>query len=1018
MATVGPEALRALLARTERITDLRDLFRALGYDAAWEAVPPGPWVGQGDVATAGITAAALVARRGAFRVFALTAADPEAAARAAARRLSSGGERGLACALGGEPTRLVCAGWRVAPDGAVAVRARAMPLIRPTAAALATLERLAPEPDDSPLALSLRVGEALASEEVGNRFFLAFRSTLDRMTDRMAAPTLRADRRALALTTLNRVLFLYFVQEKGWLDGDRRYLARRFDAALAARRSFHRAVLHPLCFGALNRSITDRSARARALGAVPFLNGGLFEPTALERRHGPVEWSNGDWRDAFDDLFERFHFSATEDCDEERVAPDMLGRVFERVMDAAERRSNGTFYTPAPLVRAMVRAGLEAVLVHRLGVARGAAARWVHHGEPPVTPPSLARVRVLDPACGSGAFLLGALQELTALRRAVESTPLARLRRQVLGHSLFGVDVDLTAVRITELRLWLALVGDDHTTDPDTVAPLPNLDGHVRQGDALLDPLSAALALGGGAPHDSTDRATLARIGSARRALFRTAGSAKRPLLAALAAQEAEVSTRLCARALERLDGRIAEAIAVGRETDLFGRRRGIDAAGRAELRRLRAARRDLRAARRRAAAGAAPFFAFESHFADVMAAGGLDLVVGNPPWVRGERLPARVRETLAARYACWRPSTGGGYAHAPDLAVAFVERALEVSALGGVAALLVPQKLATTGYAARLRQRLAQQSQLERVVPLDHAAAAFGAAVYPMAIIAARRDPNPAAPVATALGPATAAELRQRDLQAEGPWVLRPDAARVSRELARRFPTLGERWTPQIGVKTGADDVFLVHDPVPGSRPALRGRDVTPGGPGKMDCVRHILWTHDAAGRPLERLPAHLAGRISPHCDRLRRRADYRDGPPWRVFRVALALAPWRVAWPDLARRLIAVVPPSEVVPLNTTYGLVTRSAAEAHGLAAWLNARWLTALARLGADPARGGFRRFNARVARALPVPPAGSAAWERLAALGARGETDHEWIADLLELDDRDRHALDPDAADPR
>src|SRR5207244_6232505 len=83
------------------------------------------------------------------------------------------------------------------------------------------------------------------------------------------------------------------------------------------------------------------------------------------------------------------------------------------------------------------------------------------------------------------------------------------------------------------------------------------------------------------------------------------------------------------------------------------------------------------------------------------------DLVVGNPPWVRGERLPARVRETLAHRYPSWRPSAVRGFGHLPDLAVAFVERALELAAPGGCVALLVPAKLASSGYAEPLRQRL-----------------------------------------------------------------------------------------------------------------------------------------------------------------------------------------------------------------------------------------------------------------------------------------------------------------------
>src|SRR5207247_1311895 len=80
----------------------------------------------------------------------------------------------------------------------------------------------------------------------------------------------------------------------------------------------------------------------------------------------------------------------------------------------------------------------------------------------------------------------------------------------------------------------------------------------------------------------------------------------------------------------------------------------------------------------------------------------------------------------------------------------------------------------------------------------------------------------------------------------------------------------------------------------------------------------------------------------------------------------------------------LAAAVPDDEPVPLNTAYGVATRTADDACALAAWLNSRWLTALARLRADPARGGFRRFNAGVVRELPVPSADSAAWSALAA----------------------------------
>jgi len=1018
--------LRELLARTEQIDDLRHLFGALGFQAAWEHVPPGPWLGSEQAEAAGVERAALVARHEAFRVFALQARDPERAARAGARRLAASAERGLACALGAGPRRLICASWRPAARGSP-IRATAIPLEHPTGASLATLERLSPLPGETSLALSLRIGEALASEGVTPRFFRAFRTTLERLTDRLSggAPRSRLERHALALTALTRVLFLYFVQAKGWLDGDRRYLIHRFDASASSRRQFQRHVFDPLCFGALNRPAAERSSAARALGALPFLNGGLFEPTALERRHGPARWSNLDWRDAFDDLFERFHFSAREEESGDAIAPDMLGRVFEGVMDPTERRTSGSYYTPAALVREIVRAGLASVLEHRLGLTAGAAERWIYEGDAPDLRPDVGNIVVLDPAVGSGAFLLGALDELTRLRSTTGEGPALAVRRDVIARSLFGVDLKLTAVRLAELRLWLALIVDEDEKDLSRIAPLPNLDGHVRQGDALLDPLAVARSLAGSRVTAMATRGEVDRLASVRRALFTLTGPAKRRGLAELGRAEAELARSWFEASAASLEHHAAELVVLGQDRDLFGRRRGLTAEERVLLRRVRASRRELRAATRTLSReGGAPFFAFESHFADIMAwgGGGFDLVVGNPPWVRGERVPGQVREALATRYATWRPDHvrggRGGFAHLPDLAVAFVERALELAAPGGTTALLVPAKLTTSGYAAALRKRLVEGTRLERVAPVrasEEGGGAFAAAVYPLALVAARMEPAGHERVATALGPmSTARTIPQRSLGTEGPWILAYDAKRVAQRLRDNFPTVGDRWTPQLGVKTGADDVFLVPQPGPATRPAARGRDIKPW---CLTPVAHLLWTHAPPpdGRPLHRLPDELERKLAPHFERLRRRSDYRGGPAWQVFRTALADAPHRVIWPDLARRLAAVVPDAGVVPLNTVYGIATRSPDDAHALAALLNSRWLTAVARLYADPARGDFRRFNARVVRGLPIPRGDVAAWRSLAEQGRCHAADDGAIADLFELDAADRRALD--AADP-
>jgi hypothetical protein len=241
-----------------------------------------------------------------------------------------------------------------------------------------------------------------------------------------------------------------------------------------------------------------------------------------------------------------------------------------------------------------------------------------------------------------------------------------------------------------------------------------------------------------------------------------------------------------------------------------------------------------------------------------------------------------------------------------------------------------------------------------------------------------------------------------------------------VATRLLRDHPALGERLSCHLGVKTGANRIFL--DP-PGTvegcllRWAVRGRDLRPF---QARPTRRLLWAHDAAGAPLARLPPGAAAHLRAHDARLRARADYIGGPPWTLFRTAAATSRHRILWADLARRLTgcALTGRRDVafIPLNTCYVAPARSEAEAERLAAWLNSTWIRAVARLGAVPASGGFHRFTAAVVTRLPLPAAVLADERLLAAAkaGRAGEPVQEAIDDLaaghLALSTRERTAL--------
>ncbi len=173
------------------------------------------------------------------------------------------------------------------------------------------------------------------------------------------------DARTLAILTSTRLLFLSFLESKGWLDGDHGFLRRTWDACMAARGGFHRNVLNPLCFGTLNTPRSRRAAAAHAFGRIPFLNGGLFTRTPLERRHRHALFSDAALGVLVGDLLGRWRFTVRENDAsqaEAAVDPEMLGHAFECLMASRERRSTGSFYTPKVLVERVFDAAIDAVV--------------------------------------------------------------------------------------------------------------------------------------------------------------------------------------------------------------------------------------------------------------------------------------------------------------------------------------------------------------------------------------------------------------------------------------------------------------------------------------------------------------------------------------------------------------------------------------------------------------------------------------------------------------------------------
>ncbi|MES2178880.1 MAG: DNA methyltransferase [Gemmatimonadota bacterium] len=858
--------------------------------------------------------------------------------------------------------------------------------------------------------------DVLGRETLSRQFYRILEQRVRALGDSLAGVG-TADRAELALLCVSRLLFLSFLETKGWLDGDRAFLSRTFDECMASGGGFHRRVLLPLFFGTLNTPLRRRAPRARAFGAIPFLNGGLFSKSALERRHSTMHFSDEAIGALFSDLLGKYRFTGREGqalWSEAAIDPEMLGRAFESLMASRERRVSGAFYTPQDMVSHVAdRALMVALSTDRIPeteIARALAGERLRPSLADRLRVKLRTFTVLDPACGSGAFLVYVLERLGDLHRAAgDARTMAAIRRDVLARAIHGVDINPTAVWLCELRLWLSVVIESDETRMSAVPPLPNLDCSVRVGDTLSGDAFAAPPTVAGPP------AALMRL---RERYVRAAGPSKAPLRKALAREERRRALAAIARELDTLSRIRRERLEVQRGTNMFGERTRPSAEARTEMRVTRQRAAALRRERRRIEDGGALPFSFPSHFGAAHARGGFGLIIGNPPWVRLHNIPAATRLALRERYDVFRDAawecgarqshTARGFAAQVDLAALFVERSVALAADTGCIALLLPTKLWRSLAGGGVRRLLAARTSLRVIEDWSEAPAAFDAAVYPSVIIASRSAHDADEVAVSVRRPAMSVDwndapssLRLEERDAGSPWLLLPlDVRTAFDRISTRGRPLGESTfgRAMLGVKCGCNEAFMVEagDHVADSvavayrgrkgmvereliRPLLRGDGVSAWN--IPDSRSAIVWTHAPGGLPLPALPAGASRWLAPWRRQLTNRTDLRGSRNWwALFRTESAdSSRTRVVWSDFGRVPRAAILPAgdRTVPLNSCYVVSCDDPVDAMALAALLNtplaAAWLNAIA----EPARGGWHRYLAWTVSLLPLP----ADWER-------------------------------------
>lgn len=526
--------------------------------------------------------------------------------------------------------------------------------------------------------------------------------TADKIRDREEKPI-----RDYVKKLLGRIVFLHFLQKKGWLgvpagkewgEGDRNFMLNIFKNANENQKgNFLEEILEGLFAEALDR---DRSAQDDLYDTkvegfhncrIPYLNGGLFERDILEKKscHFPASFF-----DSLLTMLSQYNFTIDENDPNDAevgVDPEMLGRIFENLLE--DNKDKGAFYTPKEIVQYMCRESLISYLQTdqreedkeciRLFVSTHDATLLGDLKEE--IEQKLYNVKICDPAIGSGAFPMGLLRELFLCRSAIEPNIMenaANIKRHIIQNNIYGVDIERGAVDIARLRFWLALIVDEKSPEA-----LPNLDFKIMQGNSLLE------------QYKGVDLSTMTekKVGTEQYiTIFDSMLDVYRKNLRDKLA-EYYVCPNHDKKMLLRKD--IADIV----KQELIEQSIDIDFED-----------VDLSAN--------SQFFLWHTWFHDVFSRPskeGFDIVIGNPPYISAptqivspELNEQRKRIVASKKYKSLNEKW--------DLYVPFMELGLQLLCPKGIFAMIVPYPLTNQKYGKKLRKMLAEEYRLLEIADLN----------------------------------------------------------------------------------------------------------------------------------------------------------------------------------------------------------------------------------------------------------------------------------------------------------
>ena len=654
--------------------------------------------------------------------------------------------------------------------------------------------------------------EAFDVEAVTDKFFADYQRVFAQVEAAVEGiPEDETEARRLYTQRLfNRLMFLRFIEKKGWLTykGDRNYLRALFNAVdntsliKGDEGGLDRVGNTPLIrgdegglepenflndrlywaffngLGAPGGSPNDRPEVVERRGKVPFLNGGLFEMQEYDHRNA-IYIPNEKFGEILE-LFERYNFTVTESTPldiEVAVDPEMLGKVFEELVTS--REETGSYYTPRPVSSFMCRESLKICLQNKTDETQETLQKFVDDGDaiqirnPEKVLQVLQTLQICDPACGSGAYLLSMMGELLRLREAlfkssqIDSGTTYQRKLDIIQQNLYGVDKDEFAVNIAMLRLWLSLAVD---YDDEVPEPLPNLDYKVATGDSLTGP----------APEPPDEQFNLEEQ---------------------LIQQIQERHTEYLVTHTDSKKRELRETIA-----ELKGQLHGWQA------------NEDV--------------FVWQVEFPEVFQEGGFDIVIGNPPYVRQEKI-IPIKPVLEQQF----PEV---YTGQTDLYVYFYKRGTELLQVNGVLIYISSNTFLHTKFGKKLRKFVTDKVCLHSLLDFG-SVPVFKANVDTCIVLFENAAPGGGTFLAATFSdktdiPRLSEAFRERsffmdvhDLPSDG-WALASlESLKLIKKLQQTGKTLEESVDGNFytGVKTGYNDAFIIRESI---RQQLIAEDIRNG--------------------------------------------------------------------------------------------------------------------------------------------------------------------------------------------